>query len=65
MVFGYFQETRAGDLITSSTGAAKKAYETLAKVRGVTENDVKELLGLSSHSPESVFFCSIEAPSQV
>lgn len=60
-----FQETRAGDIVTSSSSAASAAYKNLAKAKGIPEDEARTLLGADVAPPESVFFCSIEAPSQV
>lgn len=57
-------ETRAGDLITSSGSSTQKACKDIAKIKGITEEEARTLLGVGIVPPESVFFCSIEAPSQ-
>ncbi|KAE8750087.1 hypothetical protein FOCC_FOCC003211 [Frankliniella occidentalis] len=57
-------ETRAGDLVTYSQSTAQKAYKRLAIIKGVTENDAQNQLGVGAVVPDPVFFCSVEAPSQ-
>lgn len=59
------QETRAGDLITSNESVFEKACKKLAIAKNVAEKDTRTMLGAGIVPPDPVFFCSIEAPSQV
>lgn len=60
-----FQHVFSGDFVTNSGSSVSNAARELQKRKKISYDECLNLLCPRMSIPEPVFFCSIEAPSQV